>query len=163
MLEPGPPRKSPAKPSSQDLEKALNRTAEIGGVGVGALNLDALVPRRVVDLSLYGMAAGVLGCAGTAPSGPRLTLLATVAQLEARSIDDFLELLDLPGLPSCSARPRQPPTRNRHPVMSEVVRFCRAVQPADQIGQDNVALIAESISTLWFQGVFAGGRRHESL
>lgn len=50
-------RKSPAKPSGRDLEKALNRTAEIGGVGVGALNLDALVPRRVVDLARYGMAA----------------------------------------------------------------------------------------------------------
>jgi hypothetical protein len=44
--------------SGRNLEKALSRAAEIGGVGVGALNLDAQVPhRRVVDLARYGMAA----------------------------------------------------------------------------------------------------------
>jgi hypothetical protein len=51
-------RKGPAKPSGRNLQKALKRAAKIGGVGVGALNLDAHVPhRRVVDLARYGMAA----------------------------------------------------------------------------------------------------------
>jgi hypothetical protein len=51
-------RKGPSKPSGRNLERALNRAAEIAGVGVGALDLDAHVPhRRVVDLARYGMSA----------------------------------------------------------------------------------------------------------
>jgi site-specific recombinase XerD len=89
-------RQGPAKPSGRNLEKALVRVAEIAEVGVGSLDLDAVVPRRqLVDLARYGMTA----------KAPRLrrhprprrvaTLLATVAYLRARSIDDCLELLDL--------------------------------------------------------------------
>jgi len=89
-------RKGPAKPSGRNLEKALNRAAEIGGVGVGALNLDARVPhRRVVDLARYGMAARAQALRRHGTERRLATLLATVAYLEARSIDDCLELLDL--------------------------------------------------------------------
>ena len=76
-------RKGPAKPSGRNLEKALNRAAEIGGVGVGALNLDAHVPhRRVVDLARYGMAARAQALRRHGTERRLATLLATVAYLE---------------------------------------------------------------------------------
>jgi hypothetical protein len=89
-------RKGPPTPSGRNLEKALNRAAEIAGVGVGALDLDAHVPhRRVVDLARYGMAARAQALRRHGDSRKLATLLATVAYLEAKSIDDCLELLDL--------------------------------------------------------------------
>ena len=51
-------RKGPAQPSGKNLAKALTRVAEISAVGLGRLELDAVVPRRrLVDLARYGMAA----------------------------------------------------------------------------------------------------------
>jgi len=51
-------RKGPAQPSGRNLEKALSRVAEIAAVGLGELDLEAVVPRRrLVDLARYGLAA----------------------------------------------------------------------------------------------------------
>ncbi|GAA2165401.1 hypothetical protein [Actinomadura napierensis] len=89
-------RKGPATPSGRNLEKALHRAAEIGGVGLGALDLDSHVPhRRVVDLARYGMAARAQALRRHGDARKLATLLATVTYLEAKSIDDCLELLDL--------------------------------------------------------------------
>jgi hypothetical protein len=89
-------RKGPSKPSGRNLERSLNRAAEIAGVGVGVLDLDAHVPhRRVVDLARYGMSARAQALRRHGTERRLATLVATVAYLEARSIDDCLELLDL--------------------------------------------------------------------
>ena len=89
-------RKGPTKPSGRNLERALNRAAEIGGVGAGALNIDAHVPRRrIVDLARYGMTARAQALRRHGTERRLATLVATVAYLEARSVDDCLELLDL--------------------------------------------------------------------
>jgi len=89
-------RKGPAKPSGKNLEKALARVQEIAAMGLGTLDLDAIVPhRRLVDLARYGMAAKARQLRRHPPSRRLATLLATAVYLEARSIDDCLELLDL--------------------------------------------------------------------
>jgi len=89
-------RKGPAKPSGKNLEKALARVQEITAMGLGTLDLDAIVPhRRLVDLARYGMAAKARQLRRHPPSRRLATLLATAVYLEARSIDDCLELLDL--------------------------------------------------------------------
>jgi TnpA family transposase len=89
-------RKGPTNPSGRNLERALNRAAEIGGVGAAALNIDAHVPRRrIVDLARYGMTARAQALRRHGAERRLATLVATVAYLEARSVDDCLELLDL--------------------------------------------------------------------
>lgn len=89
-------RQGPAKPSGKNLEKALVRVAELGQIGVGTLNLDAFAPhRRLVDLARYGMIAKAPRLRRHPRSRRVATLVATVAYLEARAIDDCLELLDL--------------------------------------------------------------------
>ncbi len=104
-------RKGPAKPSGKNLEKALARVQEITAMGLGTLDLDVIVPhRRLVDLARYGMAAKARQLRRHPPSRRLATLLATAVYLEARSIDDCLELLDLlmvtELLGKQSARPR---------------------------------------------------------
>ena len=65
-------------------------------MGVGALDLDAYVPhRRVVDLARYGMSARAQALRRLGDERKLATLVATVAYLEARSVDDCLEPLDL--------------------------------------------------------------------
>ncbi|MGH9123882.1 MAG: Tn3 family transposase [Acidimicrobiales bacterium] len=89
-------RKGPANPSGKNLEKALARVGEIKALGLGALDLDAVVPRRrLVDLARYGMAAKAPQLRRHPTSRRLATLAATVVYLEAKSIDDCLELFDL--------------------------------------------------------------------
>jgi hypothetical protein len=89
-------RKSPAGMSGKNLEKALERAAEILGVGVGAMLLPPEVPhRRMVDLARYGMQATATTLRRHGPSRQLATLLATVLYLEGKAVDDCLETLDL--------------------------------------------------------------------
>ena len=65
-------------------------------LGLAELGAEALVPpRRLGELARYGMSADA-SLIRRHPDGRRLaTLLATVRHLEAKSVDDTLELLDL--------------------------------------------------------------------
>ena len=67
-----------------------------GGLGIAELGAEELVPpRRLAELAKYGMSADASQIRRH-PDGRRLaTLLATVRFLEAKSVDDTLELLDL--------------------------------------------------------------------
>ena len=71
------------------------------GDGPKALSLDALgaetvvPPRRLGELARYGMSAGVTLIRRHPDTRRLATLLATVRHLEAKSVDDALELLDL--------------------------------------------------------------------
>jgi hypothetical protein len=89
-------RRGPAKPSGRNLEKAIARVAEIKALGLGSLDLTAVVAhRRLVDLARYGMTANARALRRHPRSRRLATLLATVVHLEARATDDCLELLDL--------------------------------------------------------------------
>jgi TnpA family transposase len=90
-------RKGPApRGSGQSVVKYLDQVAEISGLGLAGLGIEALVPpRRLADLARYGMTASA-SLIRRHPEGRRIaTLLATVRLLEAKSVDDALEMLDL--------------------------------------------------------------------
>jgi len=86
----------PPRGSGPTMIKALDQVAEVMALGMAGLGADAFVPpRRLAELSRYGMSADASQLRRH-PDGRRLaTLLATVRFLEAKSVDDTLELLDL--------------------------------------------------------------------
>jgi hypothetical protein len=88
----GPPRRA----SGPSMVKALDQVAEIMGLELASMRLEDLVPpRRLTELARYGMTAKATALRRH-PDGRRLaTLMATVRHLEAKSVDDTLELLDL--------------------------------------------------------------------
>ena len=70
--------------------------AEISGVGPARLGAEARVPpRRMAELSRYGMTASASLIRRHSDPRQLAILVATVRHLEGRSIDDALELLDL--------------------------------------------------------------------
>jgi hypothetical protein len=90
-------RKGPApRGSGQSVVKYLDQVAEISGLGLADLGVEGLVPpRRLAELARYGMTASA-SLIRRHPEARRLaTLLATVRHLEAKSVDDALEMLDL--------------------------------------------------------------------
>jgi TnpA family transposase len=86
----------PPRGSGPAMIKALDQVAEVMGLGMAGLGADGLVPpRRLAELSRYGMSADASQIRRH-PDGRRLaTLLATVRFLEGKSVDDTLELMDL--------------------------------------------------------------------
>ena len=88
----GPPR----RPSGPAMIAALDQVAEIMGLGLAGLRLEErFSPRRLGEMARYGMTAKAAALRRH-PGARRLaTLMATVRHLEARSVDDALELFDL--------------------------------------------------------------------
>ncbi|MGE5135249.1 MAG: Tn3 family transposase [Gemmatimonadota bacterium] len=86
----------PPRGSGPAIIAALDQVAEIAGLGLAGLGAEAAVPpRRLGELARYGMTADAW-LIRRHPDDRRLaTLLATAWHLEAKSVDDSLELLDL--------------------------------------------------------------------
>jgi TnpA family transposase len=89
-------RRGPADPTGTNLKLALRRVRDVHGVGVDGERARALVPaRRLAELARYGLAANAPRLRRHPTSRRTATLVATVAHLQATSIDDCLELFDL--------------------------------------------------------------------
>ena len=89
-------RRGPADPTGTNLKLALHRVRDIHGVGVDGERARALVPvRRLAELARYGLQAKAPRLRRHPPARRIATLVATLAHLQATSIDDCLELFDL--------------------------------------------------------------------
>jgi hypothetical protein len=76
--------------------KALHRVEEISTSGLGRLAVGTAVPkRRIAELARYGLGARAAQLKRHSGERRIATLVATVQRVEARAIDDALELLDL--------------------------------------------------------------------
>ena len=81
-------------PSGRGMVAALDRVAEIAGLGMDGLDLSAVPTRRVIELARYGLAAKAPKLARHPYPRRIATLLATVRRLEVTATDDALELFD---------------------------------------------------------------------
>jgi TnpA family transposase len=126
-------RRGPSKPTGRSLERGLTRVAEVSGTGIGRLDLEAHVPRRrVVDLARHGMAARAQALRRLGDERRLATLVATVAYLEGRTVDDCLELLDLlmtSDLLSRAEKAAGDEQKRRHPsLVRHSARLAAAVE-----------------------------------
>lgn len=88
-------RAGPKNATGKGMVAALRRAAGVAGVGVGGLDVDVVPHRRVAELARYGMEAKA-PLLRRHPAPRRLaTVLATVRFLEAKTVDDALELFDV--------------------------------------------------------------------
>ena len=86
----------PPRGSGPAIIKALDQVSEIMALGLAELGAEALVPPRWLgELAKYGMSADASQIRRHPDDRRLATLLATVRHLEAKSVDDTLELLDL--------------------------------------------------------------------
>nr|WP_235883850.1 DUF4158 domain-containing protein [Saccharopolyspora elongata] len=89
-------RRPPTRVSGPAMVDALQRAAEILGLGFAEVDTEVVVPpRRLAELSRYGVQgkASLLRRHGDSRRLP--TLLATVVYLQTRAVDDALDLLDV--------------------------------------------------------------------
>jgi TnpA family transposase len=115
-------RQGPVMASGRSLALSLDRVAEIAAFGFGGVDLSAVPRRRVVDLARYGM-AGKATLLRRHPKPRKVaTLLATVVHLQAKAIDDALELFDflmVHELLASAQRATRDETLRRYPLVSQ--------------------------------------------
>ena len=87
-------RRGVRTPSGQGMVAALDRVAQIAGLGMRGVDLSAVPTRRVIELARYGLAAKAPKLARHPYPRRIATLLATVRRLEVTATDDALELFD---------------------------------------------------------------------
>ena len=126
-------RKGPTDPTGKSLRLSLRRVAQIHALGIDGSRVRALVPaRRLVDLARYGMAAKAPRLRRHPPARRVATLLATVVQLQAASIDDCLELFDLLMVTELLAKAERETDKQRareHPKLARAsVKLAAAVR-----------------------------------
>jgi len=147
-------RQAETAPSGAGMVRALKRVSEVAELGLAGVDLSVIPRRRVVALARYGMAAKATAL--RRHPEPRLaTLVATVKSLEARSVDDALELFDVlmtNDLLARAARQSRKEKLRRYPRLSkDAGKLAAAVgvllDALDQEEQLPLELIWEEIET----------------
>ena len=122
-------RKAPRSPSGRNMVNALDRVAEVSGLGLGTLDLHAVPRRRVVELARWGMSGKATALRRHPHSRKLATLLATVVYLEAKATDDTLEMLDVlltTELLARAERESKAEKLRRYPRLSKDAAKCAA-------------------------------------
>ncbi len=88
-------RRGPTRISGPALVRALDRVAELAGIGLANLDVSGVPPRRVAELARYGLAGKATLLDRHSEARKLATLLATITKLRVRAVDDALELLDV--------------------------------------------------------------------
>jgi Domain of unknown function (DUF4158)/Tn3 transposase DDE domain len=145
-------RRGPSKPNGRSLERELTRVSEVSGTGIGRLDLEAHVPRRrVTDLARHGMAARAQTLRRLGEPRKLATLVATVAYLEGRAVDDCLELLDLLMTTELLAKAEKAvgeEHKRRHPsLVLHSVRLAAAMEVLFDVTDAGEAVV--SLVQLW--------------
>ena len=142
-------RTGPTTVSGKAMVAALDRVAELAALGLGCLDLDAVPHRRVVELARWGMAGKAPALRRHRSSRRLATLAATVVYLEARAIDDALELFDVLMVNDLMARAQRQSTAEkvrRYPrVARDAARCAAAVAVLLESSTDSAA----SLRTIW--------------
>ncbi len=81
--------------SGTGMVRALQRAGEVAGLGLGALDVGVVPRRRVWELARYGLEAKAPTLRRHPYTRMLATLVATVRALEAKAVDDALELFGL--------------------------------------------------------------------
>ncbi len=88
-------RRGPVRISDPQMKWALQRAEEIADLGMGEVDVSAIPPRRLAELSRYGLDGKASLLRRHGDSRRLATLLATVSYLTTRAVDDALDLLEV--------------------------------------------------------------------
>ncbi|MEU1941797.1 Tn3 family transposase [Streptomyces sp. NPDC020125] len=88
-------RRGPVRISGPQMKWALERAAEIDAFGMGELDVSGIPPRRLAELSRYGVDGKASLLRRHGDSRRLATLLATAVHLTSRAVDDALDLLEV--------------------------------------------------------------------
>ncbi len=126
-------RRGPVRISGPQMKWALKRAEEIAPFGMGEVDLSAIPPRRLAELSRYGIDGKASLLRQHGDCRRLATLLATAVHLTPRAVDDALNLLEVLIATKLLARAERETAKEKLKTLPGVERASAKLAAAFQI------------------------------
>jgi hypothetical protein len=126
-------RRGPVRISGPQMKWALQRAEEIDGFGMGELDVSGIPPRRLAELSRYGVDGKASLLRRHGDSRRLATLLATAVYLTSRAVDDALDLLEVLIATKLLARAERETAKQKMKTLPRVERASAKLATAFQV------------------------------
>ncbi|MGW7817889.1 Tn3 family transposase [Streptomyces puniciscabiei] len=132
-------RRGPVRISGPQMKWALERAEEIAAFGMGEVDVSAIPPRRLAELSRYGVDGKASLLRRHGDSRRLATLLATAVYLTSRAVDDALDLLEVLIATKLLARAERETAKEKLKTLPRVERASAKLAAAFQIVFDSTS------------------------
>lgn len=132
-------RRGPVRISGPQMKWALERAEEIPAFGMGEVDVSAIPPRRLAELSRYGVDGKASLLRRHGDSRRLATLLATAVYLTSRAVDDALDLLEVLIATKLLARAERETVKEKLKTLPRVERASAKLAAAFQIVFDTTS------------------------
>ncbi|MFJ9775391.1 Tn3 family transposase [Kitasatospora sp. NPDC101157] len=132
-------RRGPVRVSGPQMRAALDRAEEIIALGIGELDVSGIPPRRLAELSRYGVDGKASLLRRHGDSRRLATLLATAVYLSTRAVDDALDLLEVLIATRLLARAERDTAKEKLRTLPKVERAGAKLATAFQVVFDTTA------------------------
>ncbi len=132
-------RRGPVRVSGSQMKWSLERAAEIAALGMGELDVSGVPPRRMAELSRYGMDGKATLLRRHSDARRLATLLATAMYLTSRAVDDAVDLLEVLIATKLLARAERETAKEKLKTLPRVERASVTVATAFQVVFDTTA------------------------
>lgn len=132
-------RRGPVRISGPQMKWGLERAEEIAAFGMGEVDVSAIPPRRLAELSRYGVDGKASLLRRHGDSRRLATLLATAVYLTSRAVDDALDLLEVLIATKLLARAERETAKEKLKTLPRVERASAKLAAAFQIVFDTTS------------------------
>nr|BBG20802.1 transposase [Streptomyces fradiae]BBG20806.1 transposase [Streptomyces fradiae] len=132
-------RRGPVRVSGPQMKRALERAEEIAAFGMGAVDVSRIPPRRLAELSRYGVDGKASLLRRHSDARRLATLLATTVYLTSRAVDDALDLLEVLIATKLLARAERESAKEKLKSLPRVERASAKLATAFQVVFDTTS------------------------
>ncbi|WP_329613276.1 Tn3 family transposase [Streptomyces brevispora] len=126
-------RRGPVRVSGPQMRWSLERAEEIAALGMGTLDVAGVPPRRLAELSRYGVDGKATLLRRHGDARRLATLLATSVYLTTRAVDDALDLLEVLIATKLLARAERETVKEKIRTLPRVERASAKLATAFQV------------------------------
>ncbi|MEU6651974.1 Tn3 family transposase [Streptomyces sp. NPDC046900] len=137
-------RRGPVRVSGPQMKWSLQRAEEIADLGMGNLDVSAIPPRRLAELSRYGVDGKASLLRRHGDSRRLATLLATTVYLTARAVDDALDLLEVLIATKLLAKAERETVKEKMKTLPRVERASAKLATACQVVFDTTSELVDT-------------------
>ncbi|GBQ00232.1 transposase [Streptomyces spongiicola] len=137
-------RRGPVRVSGPQMKWSLQRAEEIAALGMGDLDVSAIPPRRLAELSRYGVDGKASLLRRHGDSRRLATLLATTVYLTTRAVDDALDLLEVLIATKLLAKAERETVKEKMKTLPRVERASAKLASAFQVVFDTTSELVDT-------------------
>ncbi|MFI9824565.1 Tn3 family transposase [Streptomyces sp. NPDC052013] len=137
-------RRGPVRVSGPQMKWSLQRAEEIAALGMGDLDVSAIPPRRLAELSRYGVDGKASLLRRHGDSRRLATLLATTVYLTTRAVDDALDLLEVLIATKLLAKAERETVKEKMKTLPRVERASAKLATAFQVVFDITSEVVDT-------------------